>query len=62
MTQVAHLNIVEKLKCDSAPNGFITCMSFTATGNALIAFDSQGSQLIFKLSPITDLGKVQSKL
>jgi len=44
------------MKYDVPVSGSVNAMSFTATGNALIAFDEMATMFICKLSPITDPG------
>ncbi len=50
------MNVTEKMKYDVPVSGSVNAMSFTATGNALIAFDEMATMFICKLSPITDPG------
>lgn len=54
--QVAQLNVSEKANHDVAGSQLVTATSFTATGNALVAFDNRATMFICRLSPITDPG------
>ncbi|XP_046633144.1 mediator of RNA polymerase II transcription subunit 16-like [Daphnia pulicaria] len=56
MKQVGHLSIVDRSKCESAQLKTVSSACFTATGNALIAFDNTATMFVCKLSPITDPG------
>ncbi|XP_057376499.1 mediator of RNA polymerase II transcription subunit 16-like [Daphnia carinata] len=53
MKQVGLLSIADRSKCE---NKTVSSVCFTATGNALIAFDNSATMFICKLSPITDPG------
>jgi len=53
MKQIGQLNVTEKTRNDIKA---FSSVCFTATGNALIAFDSMSTMFICRLSPITDAG------
>lgn len=52
------MNVTEKAHYEAPPNKAVSTMSFTATGNALIVFDSAATMFVCKLSPVTDPGIV----
>ena len=54
--QIGQLNVTERAKYDNHGTKAISSLSFTATGNALIAFDNMSTMYICRLSPITDPG------
>lgn len=56
--KVGQLHLWEKLKYDLSSHGSISCLSLTAMGNALVAFDQKSTMIICKLPPISDLGIV----
>jgi len=56
MQLIGQMNVTEKAHYEAPPNKAVSTMSFTATGNALIVFDSAATMFVCKLSPVTDPG------